>query len=94
MIDEQALTKEMAVWFRELIYVRVTFPGGPASLPRRPPFPGKRRGLWEARRPWRASAQHSKPFSLMHVSRQRNLSASRPAHPLTSESEFCFLVCG
>lgn len=74
--------------------MRVTFPGGPASLPRRPPFPGKRRGLWEARRPWRASAQHSNAFSLMHVSRQRNLSASRPAHPLTSESEFCFLVCG
>ena len=40
MIDEKALTKEMAVWFRELIYVRVTFPGGPASLPRRPPCPG------------------------------------------------------
>lgn len=41
MIDEKALTKEMAVWFRELIYVRDNISWRPGLLAPPPALPGQ-----------------------------------------------------
>lgn len=77
MIDEKALTKEMAVWFRELIYVRDNISWRPGLLAPPPALPGQvdvvcGRLAGHGERPRSILNQ----VSLMHVSRQRNLSVT------------------